>query len=263
METMRYTETKKSSKGIVIGLILFFIIGGVAIFYLLNNQKEPDFIGQDDSDIGRLVNMEKVNPDEQKIEAQNIEYNVTEKNYNDTSNKKIKSSIQLPYISINSTDLTELNSEIESKYLNMFETLKEQNKNADNNYTYIVSYNVYDNMIDTKKIISVTIYDRIRDDSSKKNTMDKITTYNIDSVTSEQVNQTEVALLMFGKDYKSKINEEVKKYVISNNMAKENEFTYTWTGLESFYIKDGKFHIVFNSGTIVDEKYNVLDITIE
>ena len=41
-------------------------------------------------------------------------------------------------------------------------------------YTYLVSYNAYDNMVGTKKVLSITIYQRVRDDSAKKNTTEKI-----------------------------------------------------------------------------------------
>lgn len=263
METMRYTETKKGSKAIVIGLLLFFLIGGVTIWYLLKTEKEPTLIGKENSEINSLENVDKKDPEANKEKAQNTKYEITKKEYSDNSNTKMKGSFEIPVISINSTEITELNEKIEKQYKELFEELKNQNKNAENNYTYIVSYNTYDNMVENQRIISITIYDRIRDDSSKKNSMDKITSYNIDILTAKEVEQSDVAFAMFGKDYKTKINDAVKKYVITNKMANESEFSYTSTGLETYYIKDGKFHIVFNSGTLVSEKYNVLDIIVE
>ena len=45
-------------------------------------------------------------------------------------------------------------------------------------------------------------------------------------------------------------------------MIKEDEFTYAITGLENFYIKDSKVHMIFNSEEIVNSKYGIIDITI-
>lgn len=45
METMRLTEKKKSSKGVVIGLLLFFIIGGAILYFGLKMEEEPEVVG--------------------------------------------------------------------------------------------------------------------------------------------------------------------------------------------------------------------------
>ena len=58
METMRYTEHKSGSKGVIIGLFLFIIIGGALIFWAVNNEKEPEIIGDTKSDIQRLVELD-------------------------------------------------------------------------------------------------------------------------------------------------------------------------------------------------------------
>jgi hypothetical protein len=90
----------------------------------------------------------------------------------------------------------------------MFSSLKEEMGAATSKYTYKVTYNVYDNMVEENNIISVTIYERIVDDSAKKNTMDKIKTYNIDAATKEQISQSnDIALTLFGKEYKTVIDE--------------------------------------------------------
>ena len=137
-------------------------------------------------------------------------------------------------------------------------------KSATSKYTYKVTYNVYDNMVDENKIISVTIYERIVDDSAKKNTMDKIKTYNIDAASKEQITQSnDIVLSLFGKDYKTVIRDEIKNYVVSKNIIKESDFNYTYTGLEPFYIKDGEFHLIFNEGELSDSKYGVLDIIVK
>lgn len=265
METMRLTEKKKSSKGVVIGLLLFFIIGGTILAFALKMEEEPQTVGSNaDTQTQSLVDVEAADKEALKEKNKNISFNVSDKSIKDTSNSKMKANMTLPVISIENEELTSLNSEINKYYTDMFASLKEKMASATSKYTYTVTYNVYDNMVEENKIISVTIYDRITDDSAKKNTMDKIKTYNIDTATKEQITQSNtIAQEIFGKDYKTIIRDAIKDYVVSKGMMKEADFNYTYTGLKPFYIKDGKFHVVFNEGELVDSKYGVLDITIE
>ena len=65
------------------------------------------------------------------------------------------------------------------------------------------------------------------------------------------------AKLVLGTDYKSKVKNSVKDYVVKNCDVDGTTFIYTMSGLESYYIKDGEFHIIINSDTIVDKKYGV------
>lgn len=261
METMRYNETKKSSKGVVIGLILFCLIGGAVIFFAIKNEEEPVVIGQTESDIQRLVDTEDTT--NTREENSLISYEVKDNTTVDKSNQKIKGNITVPEIYIEGEALTDINDTIEKKYTELFSGLKEQMASATNNFTYTVTYNAYDNMIGNDKILSLTLYQRVTDDAAKKNTSEKVETYNIDLATKKQVNQEDVALELLGKDYKTKINEAVENYVISKNMITESEYSYVVTGLENYYIKESKLHIIFNEGELVDKKYSVIDITIE
>ena len=68
---------------------------------------------------------------------------------------------------------------------------------------------------------------------------------------------------MLGKDYKMIVRNSIKGYVVSKKLMDESDFTYALTGLENYYIKDSKIHIIFNEGELVDKKHGVLDITIE
>ncbi|MEG0873118.1 MAG: hypothetical protein RSE00_02490 [Clostridia bacterium] len=260
METMRYGETKKSSKGLVIGLFLFVIIGGTIIFLAIKSEPEQVIVGQTKSDIQRLANTQKSD-----LASKNaaITYEIGTKKISDKSNSKIKSNMELPVISIDGTPLSEENEKIEKKYSELYGGLKSQMSTAENNFTYIVSYNSYDNMVGSQKILSVTIYQRVTDDAAKKNTTEKVDTINIDLATKQEVKQSDVTIEMFGKDYKQKITESVTNYLVSKKMMKSSEATYALTGLENYYIKDGKFHIVFTEGEVVDKKHGVLDITIE
>jgi len=45
-------------------------------------------------------------------------------------------------------------------------------------------------------------------------------------------------------------------------MIKSDEYIYSYTGLEKYYIKENKFHLLFNPGELVDKKYSILDIII-
>lgn len=261
METMRYNETKKSSKGPIIALLLFVLVGGGIIFWAINSEQEPVVVGETKSDVQKLIDTESSEEIIQKNSA--ISYEVKEKKSSDTSNKKMKSNITVPEIYIAGAALTEKNTEIEKKYTELFAGLKSQMSSATNSFTYTVSYNAYDNMVGVDKILSLTLYQRVTDDAAKKNTTEKIETYNIDLATKKDVSQEVVALEILGKDYKTKIQDTVKQYVVSKKMISESSFSYTITGLENYYVKDSKFHIVFNEGELVDKKYSVLDITIE
>ena len=265
METMRLTEKKKSSKGVVIGLVLFFAIGTAILVFGIKTEEEPVTVGNStDTQTQSLVDVEKVDKESLKEKNQNIKYSVTDKKITDSSNSKMKANMTLPLISIDSEELTTINEEINKYYTEMFSSLKEEMGAATSKYTYKVTYNVYDNMVEENNIISVTIYERIVDDSAKKNTMDKIKTYNIDAATKEQISQSnDIALTLFGKEYKTVIRDAIKDYVVSNNMMKEADFNYTYTGVKPFYIKDGEFHLIFNEGELVNSKYGVLDITVK
>ena len=265
METMRLTEKKKSSKGVVIGLFLFFVIGTAILVFAIKTEEEPVTVGTStDTQTQSLVDVEEIDKEALKEKNQNIEYSVKDNNITDTSNAKMKANMTLPVISIDAKELTTINQDINKYYTEMFASLKEEMASATSKYTYKVTYNVYDNMIEENKIISVTIYERIVDDSAKKNTMNKIKTYNIDAATKEQITQSnDIALTLFGKEYKTVIRDAIKDYVVSNNMMNEEDFNYTYIGVKPFYIKDGEFHLIFNEGELVDSKYGVLDITIK
>lgn len=262
METMHYSEKKKSSKGFVIFFFLFVLIGGAIIIFAMSNENEPVVVGSQETNIQRLVDMEKEEKEETKNKNANITYEVKDVTHNDSSNSKIKSQITVPKITVDGEELTEINSEIDKEYTDIFSKLKDQMKDVDSKYTYIVSYNVYENMVGSDKILSVTIYQRVKDDIAKKNTTEKITSYNIDLAKKEKITEFSVASSILGKDYKSIIKGKVQDYVVEKGMMKESEFTYAITGLEDFYIKDGVFHIIFNEEKLVDKKFGVLDIEV-
>ena len=102
METMKLTEKKKSSKGVVIGLLLFFIIGGTILYFGLKMEEEPAVVGTsaDNTQTQSLVDVDKANKDEITKKNQSIQYVVKDKIIKDTSNSKMKANMTLPVISL-------------------------------------------------------------------------------------------------------------------------------------------------------------------
>lgn len=228
----------------------------------MTNEKDPAIVGRVESEMQSLMNIEGKDLDYELDRLLAIKYDVKDKTINDSSVKNITANITLPVISIENFELEEINQIISSKYTELFNTIKSESNNMANKYKYVVSYNAYDNVVEDKRILSVTIYDRIVDIQSNKNSTEKITTYNIDFDSKEQIKQASVILDYFGADCKEKIQTKIKDYLVEKNMIKETEYNYTYTGLENFYLKNNEFHIVFNQGDLVDEKYGILDIII-
>lgn len=264
MDTMRYQEHKKSSKLGLISFVTFVVVGGSLVFIGIKNENNPNIIGGVTEEVQSLVDMESSKDTTVSLDdIGNIKFDVASKNITDSSNSKIKSNITVPVIKIDDVYQTELNDKIEKKYTELFATLKDQLKDVSNSFTFKVSFNNYDNMVKTKRILSITLHQRIIDDEAGSTTTDKVETYNIDLATKETLKVSDVLLLEFGKDYKVIAKNAIKNYVVSNNMMDEKEYTYALSGLENFYVKDGKIHIIFNESELVDEKYGVLDIVIE
>lgn len=269
METMRYSEIRKKGKGPIIGFATFVILGCafiVAGMYV----SEGDSIFGNDPVIDGLVNIyDDVNiyQNEPVVETianvEDINYNVLEKTYSDKSNKNIKSNISIPVISIDGTELIQVNEQINNEYTKRFESFKQTLSSAENTYTYKVTYNVYENVIGDKKVISITIWQRTVDDSNSNSVFDKIDTYNIDVLTKELVSTDDAAKIVLKDSYSNKIEECIKSYVVAKCGVDESTFLYTMSGFEKYYIKNGNFHIIINTGELVDKKYGVLDIIIK
>ncbi|MNI45205.1 hypothetical protein D3C73_996230 [compost metagenome] len=261
METMRYRETKKSSKAVVFFILLFLVLGGAVIYYAINSETEPVVIGQVKTEVQSLKEVDSISVNTGELE--NLKYEVKDKKITDLANQKFKGTLVLPVITIDGEKLEELNNTIEKSYVEMFNSLKNTSGAMDNNYSYEVSYKAYDSIIDNIKVLSVTIHDKTIDVQSKKSIRDRITTYNIDMTTKNTLKQSDLIVDILGSECKSKIKDKVKDYFVSNKYIKSENYTYTYTGLENFYVKDNKFHIVFNEGDVVDKKYGIMDITIE
>ncbi|MDF2865992.1 MAG: hypothetical protein K0R72_810 [Clostridia bacterium] len=266
METMRFRETKKSSYKGQIFLIVFFLLIGVGITYFaISNEKEPTILGKSQSDIEDKSNLVESNAlinSDQPLKNASESYKITNKIISDKTVKKIKADMTLPIIFIEDKALTAINDEIYNKFNDTYNTFKKTMEKVDNNFTYTVTYKVYDNIVANKNIISLTIYERMIDDSAKINSMEKIYTYNINQKDGSILKQEDVVLDLLGPTYKDKIKNKIKSYITSSCNVKESEYNYSYTGLETFYIKDNKFHLIFNPEELVDKKYSILDIEI-
>lgn len=263
METMRYTEHKKGSKGIFIALFLFIIVGGVLIFFAMREEQEPEIIGEKKSDIQKLVELDADSTVKEKEKNSNIKYEIKDKIIEDNTNKRISGKITLPEVYVEGVVLTEINDSIEKDYSDTFLGLKEQMGSAENKFEYVVSYTSFDNMIGTKKVVSILINQKIVDVANNQTTMEKINTYNIDLVNKVKISGSDIAKSMLERDYKTILRNKVLNYVVENKMMSEDEFTYTITGLESFYVKEDNLYIIFNPGDLVDKKHGILEIQIE
>lgn len=266
METMRFRETKKSSyKGQIFLIVFFLLIGAGITYFAICTEKEPTLLGQSQSDITNKSNLDEsdalANVDGPLENASDL-YKITNKTISDKTVKKIKANMTLPVISINDNPLTAINDEIYNKFNDTYASFKKTMANVDNNFTYTVTYKVYDNIVSNKNVISITIYERIIDDSAKVNSMEKIYAYNINQKDGTLLDQDDIVVDLLGSTYKDKIKNGIRDYVVSNCNMKESEYNYSYTGLETFYVKDNKFHMLFNPEDLVAKKYGILDITI-
>jgi len=262
METMRFRETKKSSyKGQIFLIVLFLLLGVTITYFAITTEKEPTIIGQLESDINTKTELYENNAlidVEKPVENASELYKITNKTISDKSVVKIKANVIIPVISINDELLTTINDQIYNKFNDTYNSFKNTAANLNNNFTYTVTYKVYDNIVANKNVISITIYERMIDDSAKTNSMEKIHTYNINLKDGTILKQEDVIVDILGPTYKDKIKTAVKDYVVS----KKAEYNYSYTGLETFYIENNKIHFIFNSEVLVDKKYDIVDITI-
>ena len=266
METMRYQENKKSGKWPIIAFLIFVIVGSALIVVGIANEDNPQIVGSVREEVQSLVDiyaeetMSEIK--EEKVNIKDITFKVQDEEITDEANKNFTANIKLPKVSVMGEELASINLEIKEKFTKLFDSLKSEMTDVKNSFTFKTTYKYYDNIIGDKRILSITIHQRIVDDKAGSTTTDKILTYNIDLSKKELVDESDMALVMFGKDYKTIMKNAIKNYVVDNNMMEEDKYTYALTGLENYYIKEGVFHIIFNEAELVDKKFKVLDIEI-
>lgn len=273
METMHYRERRK--KGYKFGVFCFFLfvaVGAGIIYYGLENEPVPIVIGQNYSALEKKKMLEEQNAlvaiyeEEQIEEVQKTDidtiYTTSAVKYQDNSTSAIKADISVPAITSLDESLDDINDEIYDTFLGNFETYKESMKDADNDFTYKVTYTSYSNIVKLKKVLSIIITEKIVDDDTNKATMTKKYTYNIDLDTNLILSQSDVVSDIIGTDYLDVIKNCLKNDLVDNDYFTEDDYKYNYTGLETYYIKEGNLHIVFNSSQINTSITDLIDIEI-
>lgn len=259
METMNYNKVRKGSGAGIVSFILIIVLGTVVVFYGMANEPEAVILGED-----ALVDVyEEPVIDAVSDNVEELEYKVSNATIKETSGK-FKANITLPKISVNGEGLLDINENIKTKFNNRYTTLKSENATSlENKFTYKVTFKKYETILESgETIVSFTIYERIIDDSKGIDTMYNLYGYTINVNTKKLLTQEDIAPTILGSTYLEKIREGVKNHIVSEKMMSEEDYIYSITGLEEFYIKEGKFHIIFNTGEIVNKKYEHLDIII-
>ena len=259
METMNYNRVQKGSGAGLVMFVLVIVLGTMVVFYGMANEPEAVVLGQD-----ALVEVyEEPVIDVVSDNVEELKYKVSNDTIKETKGK-FKANITLPKVSINDESLLEINEIIKSKFSDRYTSLKNENATSlENKFTYKVTYKKYETELENgEKLVSFTIYERIIDDSKGIDTMYNLYGYTINVNTKTLLKQEDIAPVILGDNYSEKIRESVKDYIVSEKMLKEEDYTYSMTGLEEFYVKEGKLHIIFNTGEIVSKKYEHLDITI-
>lgn len=267
METIRFTEKRKSTKWPAIIVMSFLIIGGCFVAYAIKNENNPRMLGFLSATVPTESHgLENVGQtDAQKLEqAMNLNYEVKDISSIDKSKSNFVSDIHIPSIYVDGKEIAELNAKIQNEYVTRFDNLKEQMAKAESNYSFNVTYTYFDNIVGLRKIVSLVIKQQIIDTDSNKVTSEKVNTYNIDLSSKATLTQSDVLLDLLGKDYKDIVKQQVKNYIINEKYATESNYKYEITGLENFYIQNSYFHIIFNgdSDKIADTN-DVIDIEIQ
>ena len=265
METMSYNKIKKKKTNAgVYAYFTFLILGTTLVAYSIINEPKPTVLGQDPLKNVEIYEEETKTEEvasENTIDLDAITYDVASTS---VTNKKGNFSINmtLPVVSINSVNVDEINSEIKKHYEERSNTLLEQMKSVENKFTYKVTFKKYENKVGDRRVLSITVHERIIDNAAGTTTTDRVDAYNIDLAEQKVLTQEETASDILGSNYSALIREQVKQTVIASKMITEDKYSYTITGLEQFYVKENKFHMLLNEGEVVDKSYGVVDVTI-
>lgn len=265
METMSYNKIKKRKTNIgVYAYFLFIILGTTLVAYSIINEPKPTVLGEDplkEVEVYEEIEASEEVTSENTIKLEDITYDV---GTTTVINKEGSFSINmtLPVITVNNVKLDNINKEIKDHYEEKANTLLADMKNAENKFTFKVTYKVYENKVGDRRIVSITVHERIVDNAAGTTTTDRVDAYNIDLAEEKVLNQEEAALEVLGTNYSALIREQVKSTVIAAKMITEDKYDYVITGLEQFYIKENKFHMLLNEDEVVDKRYGVVDVAI-
>lgn len=266
MEMMNYNKhSRNNSKLGIFGFVLFACIGTSMVFYMIKNEPKPQVLGENMYiPVGSVNVYEEENKNQVDIYSEEylkaITYNVN-KSIDRTTKGNLKLNLSVPVISIDGDIMTEINDKILAKFTERYEAVKSKSDSLENKFTYKVTYNVYESMLDKKRVLSFTFYERIIDDMAGTDMTYKLYGVTIDLATKQIVTQDDVAPVILGSTYKNEIKSVVKEQLITKKLFTIDNYTYTMTGLEEFYVRDGKLHIMFNPGEL-GENTDYIDIVI-
>ena len=268
MELMNYDRgSRKKSKTGLLSFVAFSCIGTAAVFYLMKNEPEPKILAEHLYVPVGSVNIydeQETTPDIDIYSEEylaNIEYKIEKDSYKDTKGN-FKKNISVPVIKIDNEYITDVNKTILNKFNERYEAVKEQSAALENKFTYKVTYNTYESKIEGNRLLSFTFYERIVDDMAGKDMTYKLYGITIDLATGNIVTQDDIASIVLGNSYKTIIKDTVKNYAISKKLFTEENYTYSMTGLEEFYVKDGNMHLMFNMKELGANK-DYIDIEIK
>jgi len=255
METMNYDKIKNKSNAPFISFIIFILFGSGVVAYTLINEQKPVIIGENP-----LVEVDSSNVQEEE-EKKELEYSIKSVSRTE-NNTSYKASIVLPEIAVEGIDLTDINDKIKNRFISKYEALEQDSaENLENDFTYKVSYKTYELVNNDTKILSVVLSETITAGKSDIFSS-KQYGYVIDLNQKKILTQDEAAPIILGYSYRNDIKEALKEYIVGKNIVSEQDYNYSITGLEEFYIKDNEVHIVFNPSEPFNEKYGIIDITI-
>lgn len=272
MEMMNYNKRgKKNSKVGLFGFILFTVVGTSMVFYMINNEPKPVILGENmyipvgsenvdgDSNSNGNENDNEVSIyTEEYLKA--IKYNVKQ-NVKRETDGNMKLNLSVPSIYIDGEPLSEINNTILAKFIERYDAVKAQSGALENKFTYKVTHNTYESMLNGRRVLSFTLYERTIDDMTGEETRYKLYGLTVDLATKQILTQDDIGPTILGNTYKNEIKSAVKEHLITKKIYKIDNYSYTMTGMEEFYVKDGKLHIMFNPGELKTNK-DYIDIVI-
>lgn len=156
METIRFTERRKTTKWPAIIVMSFLIIGGCFVAYAIKNEDNPKMLGFSSATVTTESNgLENVGQtDADKLaQVMNLNYEIKDISSIDKSTSNFVSNIHLPTIYVDGKEVAQVNAKIQSEYTERFNNLKEQMKQAESNYSFNVTYTYFDNIVGLRKIV--------------------------------------------------------------------------------------------------------------
>lgn len=255
MEMMNYNKINGKKSNVALGFFLSFaVLGSTAVGYLLATEKEDvvNFDAYKDVEVYQ----------EEKVDIDSIQHAITIVSKTE-KDSMYKADIWMPSVSVDGVSLDDINAKIKDKFLDKYEALKLDSEDTlENEMTYKVRYKEYVNKVEDTKILSLVIDEKIIDVDGKIFS-NRLYTYNIDMVEHELVYQDDIGPKLLGYDYRNVIKSTIKQYALANKYVTNEEYNYTYTGLEEYYVMGGKFHFVINPGDLYDKEYGIMDITVE